>query len=199
MKFDVPTLMVAGAFVALMSGALLLFAWYQYRETAAALWWAGADFILGCAIVSLAVGSGTDTPLVFFCGLTLPVCSIRGIDLGRCARSFDGETVSPLLLDARCVDLDRRELASRQCVMTFTVSTLLNAGIYPDPIIQAAAVSIRTGKGEALRARPPLVVLLSVHALTLLIAVPATLTVTFVPNTPPPVLSWFGVIHFSRP
>jgi hypothetical protein len=41
MQLDGPTMMVAGAFVALMSGAVLLYAWYQYRETRAALWWAG--------------------------------------------------------------------------------------------------------------------------------------------------------------
>ena len=61
----------------------------------------------------------------------------------------------------------------------------------------AGALSLQRGNGDAQRARLPLVVLLSVHAMTLMIAIPATLTLNFVPNAPPPVMSWFGVIHFE--
>ncbi len=54
-------------------------------------------------------------------------------------------------------------------------------------------MGIKGGKGEALRARTAL----GLHGLTLMIAVPAMLTMTLLPDEPPPVLSWFGVIHFE--
>jgi diguanylate cyclase (GGDEF)-like protein len=193
MQLDLPTLMVVGAFVSLMSGALLLFAWYQYRETAAALWWAGADFVLACAIVLIAVGSGTDVSLIFVVGLTL-LCASSALTWAG-ARSFYGHAVLPLFLllgpaiwiVAKCLP---------DSVVTPAASALLNAAITLS-YYGATALSVKRGKGEALRARLPLVVLLSVHALTLLIAVPATLTMTMLPGHPPPVISWFGVIHFE--
>ena len=40
MQLDLPTLMVAGSFVAATSGVFLFFAWLQNREARAALWWA---------------------------------------------------------------------------------------------------------------------------------------------------------------
>jgi diguanylate cyclase (GGDEF)-like protein len=193
MQLDVPTLMVAGAFVALMSSALLLFAWYQFRETAAALWWAGADFVLACAIVLMAVGSGIDKPLIFVCGLTL-LCASSALTWAG-ARSFDGNAALPLFLA-----LGTLVWIGAHClpgvVLNPGASALLNAAITLS-YYAAAALNIKRGRGEALRARFPLVVLLTMHALTLLIAVPSTLTMTLLPNQPPPVLSWFGVIHFE--
>ena len=193
MQLDVPTLMIAGAFVALMSAALLLFAWYQLRETAAALWWAGADFVLACAIVLMALGSGVDNPLIFTAGLTL-LCASAALTWAG-ARSFDGDAISPFILGlGASIWIAAHGLpASFLNPATFA---LLNAGITLS-YYAVAALSIKRGKGEALRARFPLVVLLTMHALTLLIAVPATLTMSLKPNQPPPVLSWFGVIHFE--
>jgi hypothetical protein len=88
--------MVAVAFVALMSGAILLYAWHYFRETRAALWWAGADFVLGCSIVLLAIGSGSGNPSVFVTGLTF-LCVASTLTWAG-ARSFDGHRISPLFL-----------------------------------------------------------------------------------------------------
>jgi diguanylate cyclase (GGDEF)-like protein len=193
MRLDVPTLMIAGAFVALMSGALLLYAWYQYRETRAALWWAGADFVLACAIVLLAIGSGTAEPLIFFAGLTL-ICVSSTLTWAG-ARSFDGYTIPPLLLTLGTILWIGAQWLPA-LTLTHTRSVLLNSSITL-AYYSAAALSIKLGRGEALRARLPLATLLAVHALTLVIAVPASLTIVFPANQPPPVLSWFGIIHFE--
>src|SRR5437868_5733071 len=56
MALDVPTLMLVGAFVALLSGALLVFAWQQYREMSPVLWWAASNFVLSVGIALLAFG-----------------------------------------------------------------------------------------------------------------------------------------------
>ena len=50
MYIDLPTLMLAGSFVAAISGAFLFFAWLQNRDATGPLWWAGAN-------LSLAIGA----------------------------------------------------------------------------------------------------------------------------------------------
>ncbi|CAN5255219.1 GGDEF domain-containing protein [soil metagenome] len=193
MNLDVPTLMLAGAFVSCCSGALLLFAWYQYRETKAALWWAGADALLAAAIVLMAVGSTNGHHLLFFIGLTL-LCVSAALSWGG-ARCFEGHKVDPILLAAGPA-LWLAVHALPAGIVSPVLSTLLNAGV-TSSYYACAAFSIRNGKGESLRSRLPLTVLLSLHAATLLIAVPASLTMRLLPNTPPPVMSWFGIIHFE--
>jgi diguanylate cyclase (GGDEF)-like protein len=193
MQLDASTLMVAGAFVALMSGTFLLYAWYQYRETRAALWWAGADFVLACGIVMLAVGSGADEPLILVTGITLMSVSSSLTWAG--ARSFDGHDVSPAFLAlGNIICIGTQWLPSS--ALTPAVTALLNISIML-VYYGAAALSIQLGRGEALRARLPVTVLLAVHALTIMIAVSASLTMTLQPNHPPPVLSWSGLIHFE--
>jgi len=193
MHLDSPTMMIAGAFLALMSGALLLYAWYQYRETRAALWWAGADFVLALGIVALAVGSGADEPLIHVTGIIL-ICVSSTLTWAG-ARSFDGHDVSPVFLAlGPVIWIGVRWLPSS--ALTPTVAALLSSSITLT-YYAAAALSIKLGSGEALRARLPLAVLLAAHALTLLVAVSVSQTMTFEPNQPPPVLSWLGVIHFE--
>lgn len=190
MQLDVTTLMVAGAFVALMSGAFLLLAWYQYRETHAALWWAGADFGLACGILVLAVGNATSEPLMHATGSGLLWISSALTWVG--ARSFDGHEVSPRFLAlGAIVWIAALRLSSSPAVMVFISIAI------PFVYYIAAALSIRRGRGEALRARLPLAVLLVVHALTLMIALPASLSMTLLPDRLPPVVSWLGIIHFE--
>ncbi len=172
---------------------MLLYAWHQYRDTRAALWWAGAEFMLACGIVLIAIGSGTDTPLIFKAGLTLLCTSSASTWAG--ARSFDGRSISPALLClGTLVWLIAHTLPDG--VFGPTAASLLHAAITLS-YYASAAFDIRSRRGEILKGRFPTVVLLATHALTLLIAVPATLTMTLLPNQPPPVLSWFGIIHFE--
>ena len=193
MDLDVPTLMLAGAFVASFSGALLLFAWYLYRETSAALWWGAADAALACAIVFMAVGAANGHRLLFLAGLTLLCVSSAFSWAG--SRSFDGRRIHPVLLIAGTVVWLAAQGLPKE-LMTPSLSALVNAGVTL-AYYAGGAFSIMRGKGEALRARLPFVVLLWMHALTLLIAVPASLTMKLMPNEPPPVMSWFGIIHFE--
>ena len=58
MQIDLPTLMVAGSFVAATSGVFLIFAWLQNRDEKAPLWWAGANMSLAAG-VPLIASAGT--------------------------------------------------------------------------------------------------------------------------------------------
>ena len=46
MTIDLPTLMIAGSFVAAVSGVFLVFAWLQNRKATATLWWAASNLVL---------------------------------------------------------------------------------------------------------------------------------------------------------
>ncbi|MGD9920951.1 MAG: diguanylate cyclase [Pseudorhodoplanes sp.] len=190
MRIDVPTLMLAGAFVASFCAALLLVAWYQYRETRAALWWAGADATLACAVALMAVGSAVQRDRLYLLGLTLLCVSAALTWAG--ARSFDGRRIQPGFLVAGSLLWIAVHAFALATITVSLVHTAIMVIYYA-----AAALSLQYRNGDAQRARLPLVVLLSVHAMTLMIAIPATLTMNFVPGEPPPVGSWFGVIHFE--
>lgn len=193
MQLDVPTLMVAGAFVASFGAALLLFAWYQYRETRAALWWSAADALLACAVILLVVGFEESSGLPFQSGMTLFLLSAALSWAGM--RSFDGHRIPVIVLLggpavwllAHAVQRDFAQTSLSHVL--HSMITLLYFG--------AAAISIKHGRGEPLRARLPLAVLLGVHAATLLLAIPSTLTGELKANEPVPVFSWFGAIHFE--
>jgi diguanylate cyclase (GGDEF)-like protein len=194
MQLDVSTLMVAGGFVALMSGAFLLYVWRQYRETRAALWWAGADLFLACGLVALAIGSGADDRLILIAGSAF-MC-LSSILTWAGARSFDRHEVSPAFLALGALIWVGAQWLPNRALTTPTVAALLSISI---AIVYygAAAVSIAMGRKEALRARLPLAVLLAAHTLTLMIALSASLTMTLQPNQPPPVMGWLGGIYFE--
>ena len=194
LHLDVSTLMVAGAFVALMSSAFLLYAWSQHRETRAALWWAGADFVLACGIVVLALGSGADQPMLLVAGSAFMCVSSTLTWAG--ARSFDARAISPVLLALGVVMWIWAQWLPRAILSTSTIAALLSIAI-AIVYYSAAALSIIGGGNDALRARRPLAVLLVVHVLTLVTALSASFTTILQPNQPPPAMSWLGVIYFE--
>jgi diguanylate cyclase (GGDEF)-like protein len=137
----------------------------------------------------LVAGGGAGTPGLFAAGLT-GMCISSTLTLAG-ARSFDGRTISPLILvlgTSIWLAAIWLPVPMASVILHICVTVAYYAG---------AAASIAQEKGEALRARMPLAVLLSVHALTLMLAVPATLTMELLPGEPPSVLSWFGIIHFE--
>jgi hypothetical protein len=61
----------------------------------------------------------------------------------------------------------------------------------------AAATTIRGGRREDLPAHLPLMILLAIHASTLLLGAFATIDGSRDPHELPPLLSLFGLIHFE--
>lgn len=53
-------MMILGAFITMMSGGLLIFARFQYRDTGPILWWAAAHFVSGTGTVALALAVGRE-------------------------------------------------------------------------------------------------------------------------------------------
>src|SRR5689334_14580208 len=62
MALDGVTLMVAGCFVAALSGAILFYAWLQIRQAPALLWWSAAHVINAIGAASFAAGLADPNP-----------------------------------------------------------------------------------------------------------------------------------------
>jgi diguanylate cyclase (GGDEF)-like protein len=193
MQLDVPTLMVAGAFVALMSSAVLLYGWYHLRETEAALWWSAAAFLTGVSIILLAIGPQFGSPWPVRAALTMLILASALTWAG--ARVFDGLSTPPVWLFGGTA-LWIAGFAIHYTPDTYWVGTLhkslTNLAYYA-----AAAWSLHAGRGESLRARTPLAILLLVHGLAIMLAVPASLEARTAAGAAPGVLNWNGVILFE--
>ena len=191
MILDVPTLMIAGGFVSVMCGALLVFAWWQYRETAAPLWWAASDFTLGIALVLLAIGFIAGAVPLFLAGLTLLV--VAPALAWAAARVFRGRKARlPILLAgtiAWLVIAGARPLHGVDAALPIG-NALIAAGYGV-----AAALELARGRHERLPARLPLIALLVLHAAMILFAIPAALGGLVL--EPPPIASLFGAVHFE--
>src|SRR3954470_20708060 len=68
MHLDGITLMVAGCFVAILTGVLLLAAWAETRRSQPLLWWASASLVNGVAATALSVGLATGNTLAIGAG-----------------------------------------------------------------------------------------------------------------------------------
>lgn len=192
MQLDLPTLMIAGAFVAACSAVLLLFAWSQYRETSAALWWAGADTATASAVVMLIVSFAVDHRPLFLMALTLLQVASAMVWAG--ARAFDHHRINVLLFLGGMLPWPVAAL------MPGFVETVWSPALHAGVTLfyyGSAALSIKRGNGERLQARTPLSALLILHAGTLLLMVPSFLNGSLAANEPPPLGSLFGIIHFE--
>jgi diguanylate cyclase (GGDEF)-like protein len=193
MHLDVPTLMAAGALVAALSGTLLLVVRHQYRDTGAVLWWAAADLILAVGMLVLAV-DGADRRLVasplMFLALN-PALILIG------AWRFDGRP-APFLLAGFGAGLPLMLAA----LGVFSIGTPQGSGALH--VVQAAvgvvfylaaAGSLALHRAEALRARLPLAILCTLHA----IALSLTATDRFA-GPPGSMARWgdlYGLIHLE--
>ncbi len=193
MILDVPTLTLAGSFVALLSGAMLVFAWYQYREMSPVLWWAAADFVLAAAIALLAFGgvaaNGPMLALAFGC--------LAGSSalVWASARRFNG--LKPhyglmLLGPAIVLGVNAFPIGAALADLRGGLGTLFNAAY-----LVAAAWTLLVQDGEKLRSRWPLVGFILTHTAVLIVgaATAATSSAGIVPL--PAVESLFGIIHFE--
>jgi hypothetical protein len=60
-SMDFTSMAILGAFITTMSGVLLIFARFQYRDTGPILWWAAAHFVNGMGTIALAIGLGSQS------------------------------------------------------------------------------------------------------------------------------------------
>ena len=193
MTLDVPTLMLAGAFVSLVCAAVLATSWWQTGRTRAGLWWAGGHLAQGLGVLLLAVGFATSQAPLFMFGLLFIVLAPALVWSGLLA--FRKQPVRPLLTAAGPVAwlLGAPVIAALDAFWAMPVVNSLMGFAY-----QSAAIwqLVRLGD-EGLRARKPLLVFVAVHTCVTMLAIEAALTGGVDGLTPPPIASLFGLIHFE--
>jgi diguanylate cyclase (GGDEF)-like protein len=192
MYFDLPTLMIAGSFVAAASGVFLAFAWLQNREATAPLWWAAANLALA-----------TGVPLLSSAGSAFGVPSmVLGILLLN---------LSPALIFAAAVSCNNRRpnpivVAAGAAIWLLAFAAIfrlsadaqmaLNLGVVAAYLF-AAALEFWFGNAEKLQTRWPLIVLLTLHGGFFAIGAVKAAAGDLAPTEPPTLDSWFGLIHFE--
>lgn len=191
MSLDVPTLMFSGAFVCVLCGGFLSFAWWQYRATAA-IWWAAAFLTLGLAVSWLAA-SFFAHPAFFPIGLILLIASPALVWCGVCR--FFGTPIRALPIAAAfalwLVTLGSMPSLGREWI-TSVLHTLLVVALNG-----AVIWELMRNRNEQLRARVPLVMLTALNIAIYLMAIPEALEGGLRGAEPPRLASMFGLIHFE--
>ena len=188
MSLDLPTLMIMQSFAVACSGALMCVAWMQNRTAPAWGLWGLANIIAAAGFLSLMLGAT----------FHLLVWSI----VAGCLLS----TQAGLIWKAA------RILESKRAPLSFALAGPLASGV-ASPLLQdlagtfplavgaaytlATAAVLWTGRHERLRARWPLIVLVTLHGVALLIGTYSTLVGLTGRDAVPALMSLFGFIYFE--
>lgn len=193
MYLDPLTLMFPGAIATAFAALLLFGAWWQYRETPALLWWSASNGLNAASIALMAAGFIMVSPLPTAVGAGL-------------------SSLAPVVVWAGVHHFNRRPVPW----LVFAAGPVLWLAVFLAPFghdnmewsamtgfalwsfyLPAAAWVLWKARSEPLIARWPLMGFLGLHALVYAGAAIETVTGTIELGGPPPVDSWFGMIHFE--
>jgi diguanylate cyclase (GGDEF)-like protein len=159
MQLDLVTLLVVNAFVATLLGFLLLFAWRQNRTLGALAWWGWAFVIAGTGVAVLATRLVLPSVSIVL-GNALVFASYGLLWCG--CRVFEGKPVNigwaaagPAIWLAACAAPSFYGSFPARVALASTLSATL---------VISCAVETWRGRGEALSARLPIVIVLCLHA-----------------------------------
>lgn len=192
MNLDIPTLMAAGSFVAALSGAFLMFVWAQSRDAIAAAWW-GSGHLLSAAGIAIILGLMiAGRPLAMQVGTGVVVVGVALIWTAS-ARLHHRMPSAPLMslgpIVALLVMIDPAGVVSSE--LGAATGLAIIAGY-----LGATARELWLGRGERLSGRWPLFALVMLHAFVFVGGTVDALS-GMLRDGPPPVASWFGLIHFE--
>jgi diguanylate cyclase (GGDEF)-like protein len=192
MEIDLPTLMVAGSFVAAVSGMFLIFAWFQNRQAVATLWWAASNLLLAVSVPMMARMLPTASSPTTIVAITL--LNMNPALIWASARACNNRRVNfVVMVSGACLWL----LAATTILRGQTQTLLaLNMAVVA-AFLLAAAYEFWRDRHERINARWPLIVLLGLHGgLSLLGAVEAA-TGRLSGAGPAAMLIWLQFVHFE--
>ena len=189
MHLDITTLMFVGSLVTAISSVLLVVTWWQRPESTGALWWAGANFVLACGILLYAQpGFGHSYAISI---LALVLLNLAPGLTWKAARLLNGDE-APLLLVAAApvlgLGLGAAGLIPGQLQMAVSLG-VTSAYTF------AAAWEFWRKRSDQLKARWPLIVLISIHAALFFAGMVEAASGVISFDGPPPLTTWFGLIH----
>jgi len=189
MNLDITTLMFAGSLVTAISSILLVLTWWQRPESTGALWWAGANFVLAGGIILYAQpGFGHSLGASI---LALVLLNLAPGLTWKAARLLTGDEAPLVLVVAAPVlglGLGAAGIISGQLQMAVSLGVTAAYTL-------AAAWEFWRKRSERLRARWPLIVLISIHAALFFAGMLEAATGVISFDGPPPLTTWFGLIH----
>lgn len=160
MQLDLVTLLVVNAFVATLLGVLLLFAWRQNPRLGALAWWGSALLVAGSGVAMLATRLVLPPGVSIVLGNALMFASYSLVWCG--CRAFDGKpfrvgwiAAAPALWIAAC---------AAPAFYGSQLARVALASVIAGALLIGAAIETWRGRGEALSARLPIVVVLALHA-----------------------------------
>ena len=193
MQIDLPTLMIAGSFVAAVSGVFLVFAWLQNRKAIATLWWAASNLVLAVSIPMMAAAnmSVTGSPVII---IAVTLLNLSPALIWASARSCNGRPVYPIIVGAgAALWLILGFSAVRESA---TTQLSLNLGIVAAYLL-AAAYEFWRDRHERLTARWPLITLLALHGTLSAIGSVEAATGGLAATGPATMVIWLQFVHFE--
>lgn len=193
MNVDLPTLMIAGSFVAAVSGVFLVFAWLQNRKATATLWWAASNLVLAVSIPMMAASDlTTGSPAVI---VAITLLNVSPALIWASARSCNGRRVnlavvgggSVVWLGAHALPIFRDSSAAQLSLNLAIVAAFL----------LAAAHEFWRDRHERLTARWPLIVLLGLHGSLSAIGAAEAALGGLATTAPAAMVVWLEFVHFE--
>jgi diguanylate cyclase (GGDEF)-like protein len=193
MQLDVPTLMLMASFVAVVMAVLLSFGWSQHRDNAAPLWLAGFNLLSAIGIVILTQKTPLSNPAAT--GIALSLLLFGYGCAWRAVRTFEGRRAPLWIVGAGGAAMLLATLVGGPFSLPeprFALNAL-TAIAYT----LAAAFELYRGRHEKLGARWPMIVLFLAQGVVFAGAVVSAALGGAPVDGPPPLNSWFGLIHFQ--
>ena len=193
MVFDLPTLMVAGSFVSAVSGAFLIFAAMQTKESEGMLWWASANLTLAAAIPLVATPHLSLTMPSAFAAIVL--LNISPALVWASSRACNGHRV-----DIGVVGSGAAVWMVAMTIPAVRASEAANIGLnlaIAAVFLFAAAFEFWRGRSDRVTARGPLIVLLVLHGIFSTGGAFAAVVGALTPISGTALLTWLGFVHFE--
>ncbi len=193
MHMDLPTLMAAGSFVAAVSGIFLVFAAMQTKDSAAMLWWAGANLTLAAAIPLIASGNlSPGRPSVM---VAVALLNMSPALIWASARACNGFKVDLGVVGSGAVIwLAAYTIpAVRETAEVYVTLNLAIAATF----LFASAFEFWRGRNDRLTGRGPLIVLLTLHGIFAASGAAAAAVGAMTPVGSTALIAWVGFVHFE--
>jgi diguanylate cyclase (GGDEF)-like protein len=193
MTFDLLTLMVAGSFVSAVSGAFLIFAALQTKESEGMLWWASANLTLAAAIPMIAVPHlSLMVPSVV---VAITLLNLSPALVWASARACNGHPV-----DIGAVGSGAGVWLVAITIPAVRASEAANVGLnlaIAAVFLFAAALEFWRGRNDRITARGPLIVLLILHGIFATGGAIGAVIGALTPINGTVILTWLGFVHFE--
>lgn len=188
---DITTLMILSAFITVMSGGLLIFARFQYRDTGPILWWAAAHFVNGAGTIALALSGQPLQGLIAVPAFTL-LAAAAALAWSGARRLSDQRTPLWLSFAPAAMILPATLVSPLPSFVTAGIAASILSTVY----MFAAAWSLAFETRENLLSRWPLSVFCFLHG----VAVSFTAFLQLPPDMIPFWLKLdFQIINFEGP